>query len=71
MQFQLLTIIATLLAAAQAAPATTLEARDSVNECGDSSFENQSSSGSPQISDCQQMARNIAGTPLRQVLFSI
>jgi hypothetical protein len=47
----------------QAAPASSnLEARKSVNDCGDSTFENQSSSGSPLIADCQQITRNIAGT---------
>ncbi|KAH7303528.1 putative necrosis-inducing factor-domain-containing protein [Stachybotrys elegans] len=38
-----------------------LEARDSINNCEDSSFVNQSSGGSPFISDCQQIVRNIAG----------
>ncbi|KAJ5288624.1 necrosis-inducing factor-domain-containing protein [Penicillium angulare] len=32
----------------------------SVNDCGDSTFINQSSGGSPKISDCQQIATNIA-----------
>ncbi|KAH8662546.1 putative necrosis-inducing factor-domain-containing protein [Xylariales sp. PMI_506] len=35
--------------------------RDSVNDCGDSTFENQSSGGSPLVSDCLQLAANIAG----------
>lgn len=39
----------------------TLNARASINNCGDSSFENQSTGGSPFISDCQQITRNIAG----------
>jgi hypothetical protein len=60
MQLQVLSILATLPAVIQAAP--ILEARKSVNDCGDSTFVNQSSGGSPQISDCQQIARNIAGT---------
>lgn len=51
-------IIASLLAAAQCSP--TLVAR--TNDCGDSSFENQSSGGSPAVSDCQQLAANIVGT---------
>lgn len=35
--------------------------RNSVNDCGDSTFVNQSSEGSPLISDCLQIAANIAG----------
>ncbi|PSN59371.1 hypothetical protein BS50DRAFT_476817, partial [Corynespora cassiicola Philippines] len=31
------------------------------NECGDSSFENQTTGGSPTVNDCRQLARNIAG----------
>ncbi|KAF2830339.1 hypothetical protein CC86DRAFT_402385 [Ophiobolus disseminans] len=63
-------LAAFLLATANAAPTSpspqdavgkALEIRDSINDCGDSSFENQSSGGSPKVSDCQQMARNIAG----------
>ena len=33
-----------------------------INDCGGSTFENQSSGGSPLISDCQQIARNIQGS---------
>jgi hypothetical protein len=32
-----------------------------INDCGNSSFENQSSGGSPLISDCQILAENIRG----------
>ncbi|KAJ4369601.1 hypothetical protein N0V83_005363 [Neocucurbitaria cava] len=62
MQFQLLPVIAALLAATSASPvASKLDTRGSINDCGDSTFENQSSDGSPNISDCQQIATNIAG----------
>jgi hypothetical protein len=60
MHFQSFTVLVTLLAAASAAPAS-LQARKSVNDCGSSTFENQSSDGSPLITDCQQIATNIAG----------
>ncbi|KAF9054908.1 Ecp2 effector protein, partial [Panaeolus papilionaceus] len=33
----------------------------SINDCGDSSFDNKSSGGSPRVDDCLQIARNIAG----------
>lgn len=61
MQLQYFPIIATLLAATQASPIAMeqLEARQSINDCGDSSFENQSSGGSPWVADCQQIVRNI------------
>jgi hypothetical protein len=65
MHFQPLTVLATILAVASAAPSAepiSLEARNSVNDCGDSTFENQSSDGSPLIVDCQKIASNIAGT---------
>ncbi|KAF9769179.1 hypothetical protein IL306_013420 [Fusarium sp. DS 682] len=39
----------------------TLATCKSVNDCGDSTFENHSSAGSPLVKDCQQIARNIAG----------
>ncbi|KAF1935723.1 hypothetical protein EJ02DRAFT_415327 [Clathrospora elynae] len=62
MQYHLLPIIAAFLAVTQASPvAFNLVARKSVNDCGDSTFINQSSDGSPLISDCQQIASNIAG----------
>ncbi|KAH7081154.1 putative necrosis-inducing factor-domain-containing protein [Paraphoma chrysanthemicola] len=63
-------ILATLLATATCAPVSSnaqadvvkaLDARASINDCADSTFENQSSGGSPKVSDCQQMAANIAG----------
>lgn len=66
MQLQLLPVIAALLAVTQATPvpvtpvpANALEARG-IDDCGDSTFINQSSTGSPLIKDCQQLARNIA-----------
>lgn len=34
---------------------------NSVNDCGDSSFVNQTTGGSPSVSDCLQLASNIAG----------
>jgi hypothetical protein len=61
LQFHVLTVLTTLLAVASVVPAS-LEARNSVNDCGDSTFENQSSNGSPLIVDCQRIASNIAGT---------
>jgi len=39
----------------------TESADDSINDCGDSSFVDASSSGSPLVSDCLQIAANIAG----------
>jgi hypothetical protein len=39
----------------------TRAAANKVNDCADSSFVNQSSGGSPLISDCQKIASNIAG----------
>lgn len=42
-------------------------AASSVNDCGDSSFINQSIGGSPLVSDYQQITRNIAGTRTWQV----
>ncbi|KAJ5611255.1 hypothetical protein N7510_007974 [Penicillium lagena] len=71
MKFQTFTIVSVLLAAtAYAAPAThhqttnpvtILITRDSINDCGDSTFTNESTGGSPTVSDCQQIATNIAG----------
>ncbi|KAH7079713.1 putative necrosis-inducing factor-domain-containing protein [Paraphoma chrysanthemicola] len=62
MQIQILALFTTLLAVTQAAPAAgKLDARNWVNDCGDSTFVNQSSGGSPLIADCQQIVRNIAG----------
>lgn len=56
----------TLLGLAQAAPAPSPDpavifARDSINDCGDSSFENETSGGSPDVDDCKKIASNIAG----------
>jgi hypothetical protein len=34
---------------------------DSINDCGDSSFENQTSGASPSVNDCLQIAANIGG----------
>ncbi|KAJ4361764.1 hypothetical protein N0V83_010704 [Neocucurbitaria cava] len=70
MQFSTSLLVASLLALAYTAPTSSnpqgvaverLTARNSVNDCGDSTFENQSSGGSPKVSDCQQITRNIAG----------
>ncbi|RHZ49226.1 uncharacterized protein CDV56_106401 [Aspergillus thermomutatus] len=70
MKLHAATVLATLIAVASAAPApqtqnknpaiSALEKRFQVNDCGDSTFENQSSSGSPLVSDCQKIASNIA-----------
>lgn len=50
------------ISANEATPAVVFKAkRESINDCGDSTFVNQSSGGSPKISDCQQIAANIAG----------
>jgi hypothetical protein len=60
MHFQSFAVLATLFAVASAAPAS-LRARKSVNDCGSSTFDNQSSDDSLLITDCQQIATNIAG----------
>jgi hypothetical protein len=39
----------------------TVGPENSVNDCGDSSFENKSSSASPSVNDCLQITYNIAG----------
>lgn len=39
----------------------TETADSSINDCGDSTFVDESSGGSPLIADCQQIAANIAG----------
>ncbi|PPR01772.1 hypothetical protein CVT24_001812 [Panaeolus cyanescens] len=70
-------LIASLIATASAAPAPVAEAeaapvspsftpleheaRAMINNCGASTFINQSSPGSPFVSDCRQIATNIAG----------
>jgi hypothetical protein len=60
-----LAILMAGLAAAQPIsenPAALLLAkRGQENTCGDSTFENKSSPASPKVSDCQTIARNIAG----------
>jgi hypothetical protein len=67
MKFQILPIVATLLAVTNAAPTSEPEPHYLVaraSRCGDSTFENQVSGGSPLIRDCEQISRNIAGTSL-------
>ncbi|KAF9054895.1 putative necrosis-inducing factor-domain-containing protein, partial [Panaeolus papilionaceus] len=50
-----------------AAPAPSSQSRHAlldsrgINDCGDSTFINQSSGGSPTVADCLQLAANIAG----------
>ncbi|CDM27637.1 hypothetical protein CBS147339_4225 [Penicillium roqueforti] len=55
----------TLLVFVQAAPLAPkeprLEARASINDCGSSTFINQSSGDSPLVADCQVLVKNIAG----------
>ncbi|KAK4121530.1 hypothetical protein N657DRAFT_577352 [Parathielavia appendiculata] len=44
------------------APKTSnLFAARAINDCGDSTFENQSSGGSPRVADCWRLHDNIAG----------
>ncbi|PPQ76545.1 hypothetical protein CVT24_010962 [Panaeolus cyanescens] len=63
----LLSLVATSIAAPSPAPVSEpstsleLESRASINNCADSTFVNQSSGGSPLVSDCLQIAANIAG----------
>ncbi|PPR05585.1 hypothetical protein CVT24_002786 [Panaeolus cyanescens] len=63
----LLTLVATSTAAPSPMPqsnsATSLEiqSRTSINNCGNSSFENLTSNGSPLAADCLRIASNIAG----------
>lgn len=47
----LIMLVAALLAAVHGA---------SIDDCGDSTFINQSSGGSPKVTDCQKLAENIA-----------
>ena len=61
MRFSLIASVAGLLALTQAAPSNTLQARNSVNDCGDSTFENQTTDGSPLVTDCQTIVDNISG----------
>ncbi|KAF7969261.1 hypothetical protein HWV62_27856 [Athelia sp. TMB] len=51
-----------MLASVNAAPTTPNRSiLKSVNDCGDSSFVGQTNGGSPLISDCQIIQKNIAG----------
>ncbi|KAL2060142.1 hypothetical protein VTL71DRAFT_9964 [Oculimacula yallundae] len=73
MKTQVLAALAAMLVLCDAAPLpATSEAltgavlfdratQSQINDCGASTFVNQSSGGSPLISDCQMIARNIAG----------
>ncbi|KAK9321250.1 putative necrosis-inducing factor-domain-containing protein [Lipomyces orientalis] len=62
-------ILVTMLVCAQSAPTAppvtpsspVFSKRDSINDCGDSTFIDGSSSGSPTVADCLQLAANIAG----------
>ncbi|KAJ6179583.1 hypothetical protein N7519_010044 [Penicillium mononematosum] len=47
-----------------------LGTRASINDCGDSTFINQSTGGSPLVADCQHLARNIAGGGTWKVTFT-
>lgn len=60
LQKSILTLLG-LVAATHALPTEGLEKRNSVNDCGDSTFVNKSSGGSPLVADCQVITRNIAG----------
>ncbi|OJJ46519.1 hypothetical protein ASPZODRAFT_132589 [Penicilliopsis zonata CBS 506.65] len=55
MKVHLITLLTTLLAA------TPMSFASQINDCGDSSFDNETSGGSPKVSDCQKIASNIAG----------
>ncbi|KAJ5819791.1 hypothetical protein N7474_005382 [Penicillium riverlandense] len=72
MKFQTSANVAILLATiAYAAPsnrAARLIARDSINDCGASTFVDETTGGSPTVSDCQQMMANIAGGGSWEVL---
>lgn len=65
--FLLLSSVASFAAAApvSANPSAevihTLDARKWINDCGLSTFENQSTSGSPHAADCHMITTNIAG----------
>ncbi|KAF7967881.1 hypothetical protein HWV62_32820 [Athelia sp. TMB] len=55
-------LLATMLPNANAAPTTpNRSVLTSNNDCGDSSFVGETSGGSPLISDCQIIQKNIAG----------
>jgi hypothetical protein len=53
-------VATTIAAPTSPAPSSVLEKRE--NLCGDSTFVNASSGGSPLVRDCQQLAANIAGS---------
>jgi hypothetical protein len=72
--FKSFVALTALFASAMAAPAPSTSTNvvapgvmfnpspgNSVNDCGGSSFDNQSSGGSPRVDDCRQIAANIAG----------
>ncbi|KAJ5929500.1 hypothetical protein N7454_006450 [Penicillium verhagenii] len=64
MKFFTIGTFALLLAGAQAAPvsenpALVFNKRKEVNDCGTSTFINQSSTGSPEVADCRIIASNI------------
>lgn len=74
-------LLAPVLAAPNLVPATTTNSAspavlfkpspgDSINDCGDSSFENDTSNASPTADDCEMIARNIAGGGTWEVPFS-
>lgn len=62
-------VLVTLAATALASPVSKnpnhpsgiIKVRDSINDCQDSSFNNDTTDGSPLVSDCQTLASNIAG----------
>ncbi|KAJ5935471.1 hypothetical protein N7466_005018 [Penicillium verhagenii] len=68
MKFLTIASLTLLLAGAQAAPSTPFskkspavifDKRSSINDCGTSTFTNESSSGSPEVADCRKIATNI------------
>jgi len=65
MKFTILALT-TLLASALASPVTVTPAegarlisRDSINDCKQSTYENETSDASPDVDDCKQLAENI------------
>ena len=60
MKVSLAVALASMLAVTQAAPANDLVARKKVNDCGKSTYEDETSGGSPTVADCQKIVRNIA-----------
>ncbi|KAH7380275.1 putative necrosis-inducing factor-domain-containing protein [Phaeosphaeria sp. MPI-PUGE-AT-0046c] len=63
MRFSASVLLASLVAMASAAPVSPVEnaLEKRADWCGSSTFINNSSGGSPQIADCQQLAANIVG----------